>query len=276
MPAARRSRAAARGLRPACGAAAAASAAPVEETLAALRAGLPFMGSEGLAAVCDARVRYEFLGQLDKSSGVDDLVRRHAAWGGRLEERLGDVELEPGSLSVLRADAREVVARQSYTASFRARVPPPAIARLEEIGQLEPGGFLPCRITVQSDFTIDGATGKLLAQNDALVDEAWDVPGTIARTEFLLARRPPSRDAVTWYWDVLRLQTRDEWSAAGYPTQDNGGKDFEFAFASMIARQFAIGGGIGICIFAASKVLKSILLSGGAVGGLGGGGGGGF
>eukprot|EP00968_Pinguiococcus_pyrenoidosus_P010587 scaffold842_cov227-Pinguiococcus_pyrenoidosus.AAC.14 len=73
-------------------------------------------------------------------------------------------------------------------------------------------------------------------------DDSWDVRSTIARTEFLLARRPPRRDPITWYWDVLRLQTRDEWSAAGFGA-GNDGKDFEYAFASMIFRQFAIGGG---------------------------------
>jgi len=232
----------------------------VDSTLQLLRERLPFLSEADAETICSPLVRYE--GPLDKCEGREQLSARHRLWREEIPRRLEDLEIDSRSFNVLSASAELVVGQQVYDTSFRARIPPPAIARLQEIGEVAPGGYIDCKIRMQSEFRIDGQTGQVLSQQDRLIDDSWDVRSTIARTEFLLARRPPRRDPITWYWDVLRLQTRDEWSAAGFGA-GNDGKDFEYAFASMIFRQFAIGGGLGILIFASAKLLRSYLDYGG-------------
>lgn len=236
----------------------AAGSGDVDSTLDALRTGLPFLSEGAAGRLAAADIEYD--GLLVQCRGRKNWVDLLRSRGRDLEKRVEQLQVRSNSLAFLGTDFDTQVTnvRHSWEASFIAKLPPPAMARLDEVGETLPGGKIQCCVTVQSDFAID-RQGRIISQKDELI-QTYDLRNSIEATEFLLAMRPKDqKDPVTWYVRVLRSQTKGEWDNAGVPTVD--GKSFELAFASVLLRQFAFGSFIGGIIYIAAKILKVALIA---------------
>jgi len=238
------------------GASNSADAAALSASVERLRAGLGKPG--GLPFLTDASLLADTLsyeGPLCSVSGREEYLRTHSAWSRKLPERLRDFEVASASLFAL--SPTRLVLR--WRARFGAPLPPLAEERLAAAGAPPPArredGLLPASLALTSDLELD-ASGRLVSHTER-VSDGFDVAATVARFEWLQARRLSDPPPV-WYYRVLKETSIAEAAdASGAPLDD---AQLQAGFVAMVGRNFGAGLLIGVAIYAALKAAKAALL----------------
>jgi hypothetical protein len=212
-----------------------------ERLRAALSAGgaglQPFLIDGSLVA---EDVRYE--GPLASLSGREAYLAAQRDWAAALPARLPGWRVEGAALFPL----SERALRLRAAPRFAARLPPRAAERLADAGQpplpLRADGLVDCALALRADFEFDAA-GRVRRHTEQLTD-GYDVAATVARYEWLTARRrgdPPP----LWYYKVLRHTSLEEAAAAAGTAPDDDA--LQAGFAAMVARNFGAGLLLGAC-----------------------------
>jgi hypothetical protein len=212
--------------------------------------GLPFLTDASLIA---EDVRYD--GPLASISGREAYLAAQREWAATLPARLPGWRVEAPQLFPL----GERSVRLRYAARFGAPLPPRATERLAEMREQPPplraDGLVAASLALRSDITLDDF-GRVVRHTERITD-GFDVAATIARYEFLTARRLGLIPPPLWYYQVLRFTSLEEAAAeAGTDPED---ASLQAGFAAMVARNLATGMGIGICIYAALRFTRIAL-----------------
>ena len=185
----------------------------------------------------------------------------YAAFQRRLQEtlpsRLRDFDVGTPQLFSL-TDTRLVL---RWRARFGAPLPPKALERLAEDGAvpvLRADGLLPATLSLTEELELS-ADGLVVRHTERVSDSTFGVEESIARFEWLSARRPPFLPAPLWYLQVLRHCSLEEAASASGASVDDA--DLQSAFVAMVGRNLATGALLGTGIYAVLKVLKVVLLS---------------
>ena len=101
--------------------------------------------------------------------------------------------------------------------------------------------------------------GRLISLSEDIVD-GFGVEATIARYNFLTARRPAGQPAWLWYLRVLRFTVVEE--ARSMSDDTMSADELQNYFVNMLVRNLALGSAIGIATYAAVKVAKVAIVYG--------------
>jgi hypothetical protein len=243
----------------AAGASASGPASGLERLRSSLGApgGLPFLTDASLVA---EDVVYD--GPLLHLVGRDAYLAAQRDWAAALPARLPCWRLDPPTLFPL--EGRTL--RLRYSARFGARLPPRAAERLAAAGEpplppLPPlpteragsagSGLIAARLNLRADITLDDA-GRV-ARHTERVTDGFDVGATIARYEYLTARRRGDLPPV-WYYKVLRATSLEEAAAAAGTAPDE--PELQAGFAAMVARNFGAGLLLGAAAAAVAQEMR--------------------
>lgn len=120
------------------------------------------------------------------------------AWQHALPERLSELEIT--DTNVYQLQPREAQGRCRFR--FVAPLPPGSRDRgLPEGLEVLPGQRAWVSTSLRSDLTLD-SEGRILSHQDTITD-GYDVPATISRYHFLMARNL-GEPVPVWYWKVRR------------------------------------------------------------------------
>lgn len=174
-------------------------------------------------------------------------------WATSLASRLRDFRVQ--NLSLFRLTPTQATLR--WRASFAAPLPPRAAQRLAEVGESpppqRPDGYVDVNLSLTSDFQLDAATGRVMSHTERITDD-FGVRATIARFEFLQARRPNGILSPLWYYDVLRYTSLEEAADAQGASPDDD--DIQRGFALMVGRNFGLGLALGVVVYVAIRAAK--------------------
>jgi hypothetical protein len=243
---------------PAAAPAAAGPASGLERLRASLNApgGLPFLTDASLVA---EDVVYE--GPLATLSGRDAYLAAQRDWAAALPARLPGWRCDAPTLFPL--DAGRSL-RLRYAPRFAARLPPRAAERLVQAGEAPlpedaaRSGFIAAKLNISADISLD-ASGRVVRHTERVTD-GFDVAATIARYEYLTARRRGDLPPV-WYYKVLRATSLEEAAAAAGTAPDE--PELQAGFAAMVARNFGAGlllGAAALCVCVACLCWRGVCM----------------
>ena len=187
----------------------------------------------------------------------------HSSWARDLPQRLAS--FEAASLALFALGEPRGVLRLRWRARFGAPLPPRALARLREAGgatappPLRPDGLLAASLSLSSEITL-GDDGRVVSHVEKISD-GYDVQATVARFEFLVARRGDELLPLA-YARVLRATSIEEAADAAGGTANE--KELSAGFAAMVFRNFGTGLAIGAGIYVAVRVVRVWLATHGA------------
>jgi len=229
--------------------------------LEALRSNLPFSLE---SSQIDSDIVYK--GPLHEFVGSEAYLSNNAQWSQNLPARLEGWDVR--SLSVYQLKPGQCTAK--WTARFIAPLPPPAKVpgKLPSDLEILPGGKVLVEVGIVSELELN-AEGRITSQRDRFSEggggymySSANAAGTVARFEWMMARRLQGELEAVYYWRVLREQTRNEAveTAALQGVNWDEGR-FETGFRDMLLRQLALGGVFGVVLFYSIKLLKLFLLA---------------
>ena len=221
--------------------------------LGKLRQTAPFFTDAALVA---QQVTYD--GPLCQLSGAADFSRTQAAWAAQLQSRLKD--FAPTNVSLYARSPTHLTLR--WKASFAAALPPRAAERLKEVGETTPplhsNGLVDVTLSLTSELYLD-ENGAIVRHVERITDD-FSVRATIARYEWLTARRLDGTLPAIWYYQVLRFTSLEEAAdAAGTSPDDDS---LQRGFALMVGRNFGVGLALGAVIYTAVRAIKLAALHG--------------
>jgi hypothetical protein len=208
------------------------------------------------AALVAPQVTYD--GPLCQLSGAADFSRTQAAWASQLRSRLRSFAV--ANVQLYARSPTHLTLR--WKASFAAALPPRAAERLVEVGeatpQLRSDGLVDVTLALTSELYLD-ESGAIARHVERITDD-FSVRATIARYEWLTARRLDGTLSVMWYYQVLRYTSLEEAAdAAGTSPDDDS---LQRGFALMVGRNFGIGLALGAVIYTLVRAIKLAALHG--------------
>ena len=214
---------------------------------------VPFITDAALVA---PEVTYD--GPLCQLSGAGDFTRTQAAWAAQLKARLKSFTTTNAQL--FPRSPTHVTLR--WKAAFGAALPPRAAQRLAEVGESTPplrsDGLVDVTLSITSELYLN-EDGAIVRQVERITDD-FSVRATIARYEFLTARRLDGTLSPLWYYQVLRYTSLEEAAdAAGTSPDDDS---LQRGFAMMVGRNFGVGLALGAVIYTAVRAIKLAALHG--------------
>eukprot|EP00242_Pyramimonas_sp_CCMP2087_P009054 CAMPEP_0198200976 /NCGR_PEP_ID=MMETSP1445-20131203/3830_1 /TAXON_ID=36898 /ORGANISM="Pyramimonas sp., Strain CCMP2087" /LENGTH=275 /DNA_ID=CAMNT_0043871149 /DNA_START=358 /DNA_END=1185 /DNA_ORIENTATION=+ len=227
----------------------------------ALQQSIPFVTDSNLLA---AGIVYE--GPLRRTVGREAYLSDAAQWMQNMPERLEGWEvrnvqayqLKPGQCTC------------KWTCRFIAPLPPPAQVpgRLPADLKILPGGKVLVEVGMVSEMEVD-SEGRISSQRDRFSEggggymySSSNAAGTVARFEWMMARRLQGELEALHYWRVLREQTRNEAVETAAIQGVNWDETrFESGFRDMLFRQLALGGVLGAVLFYSIKFFKLYMLA---------------
>ncbi|KAK3275848.1 hypothetical protein CYMTET_16040 [Cymbomonas tetramitiformis] len=187
-------------------------------------------------------------GPMESVDGAREYLQTQSTWAQNYGERLDKFEVMEVQVYQLQPGVVQV----KWGCKFIAPLPPNARSRgLPADLKILPGEKVEVQTSVRSELLLS-EDGLIVSHRDEIVDE-YDIPSTISRYEFLTARRINDTPPV-WYWKVLAATTKEETSvlSGGAMSED----ELQRSFQDMIIRNLALGGLIGVAIYAVLKFLK--------------------
>ena len=221
--------------------------------LGRLRQTAPFFTDAALVAPL---VTYD--GPLCQLSGAADFTRTQAAWAKQLQSRLKDFAAT--NVSLYARSPTHLTLR--WKAAFAAALPPRAAERLKEVGEVTPplrrDGLVDVTLSLTAELYLD-ESGAIVRYVERITDD-FSVRATIARYEWLTARRLDGTLSAVWYYQVLRYTSLEEAAdAAGTSPDDDS---LQRGFALMVGRNFGVGLALGAVIYTVVRAIKLAALHG--------------
>ena len=210
------------------------------------------------AALVADDVRYD--GPLCTLRGREAYIAAQRAWARDVPSRLpGWSVAGPPAASLFALSPGEL--RVRCTARFGAALPPRAAERLAAAGEAVPplrpaDGLVDARLSLVAELSLD-AQGRVTRHTERCTD-GFGVLATVARYNWLTARRPASQPPPLWYLQVLRYTSLEEAADAAGTSADD--ESLQAGFASMVLRNLSVGMALGVGIDAAIKALRLALL----------------